>query len=121
MVGRSSFTPSPCHPLIPSGENMREVKPTRRELLRVGTSGLAAISLSGTIPAFLSRFAYAQTMPSTQISNDNVLVVIQMSGGNDGLNTVIPSHDDEYVKARPTLGLKDRLWKLDDTLSLNAG
>jgi uncharacterized protein (DUF1501 family) len=87
----------------------------------VGTTGLAAISLSGTIPAFLSRFAYAQTVPSTQVSNDNILVVIQLSGGNDGLNTVVPSHDDVYLKARPTLALKDRLLKLDDTLSLNAG
>jgi uncharacterized protein (DUF1501 family) len=100
---------------------MKKLSPTRREMLRVGVSSLAAISLSGTIPAFLSRFAYAQTMPSSQVSNDNVLVVIQMSGGNDGLNTVVPSHDDEYLKSRPTLALKDRLFKLDDTLSLNAG
>jgi uncharacterized protein (DUF1501 family) len=100
---------------------MREVQPSRREMLRVGVGGLAAISLSGTIPAFLSQFAYAQTMPSTQVSNDNILVVLQMSGGNDGLNTVVPAHDDAYRAARPTLGLKDRLWKLDDALSLNAG
>ncbi len=97
------------------------IKPTRREMLRVGVGGLAAISLSGTIPAFLSRFAYAQTLPYSQVSNDNILVVIQMSGGNDGLNTVVPAHDDVYLKSRPTLGLKDRLFKLDDTLSLNAG
>jgi uncharacterized protein (DUF1501 family) len=100
---------------------MRKTQPNRRELLRVGATGLAAISLSGTIPAFLSQFAYAQTIASTNVSNDNILVVIQMSGGNDGLNTVVPAHDDAYRKARPTLGLKDRLFELDDKLSLNAG
>jgi len=101
--------------------NGNRIRPTRRDFLRVGTTGLAAISLSGTIPAFLADFARAQTMPSSQVSSDNILVVIQMSGGNDGLNTVVPAHSDDYFKARPTLGLKDRLWKLDDTLSLNAG
>lgn len=100
---------------------MIERQTTRRELLRVGVGGLAAISMSGTIPAFLSKFAYAQTVPTTQVSNDNILVVVQLSGGNDGLNTVVPASADEYHKARPQIGLKDRLLKLDDTLSLNPG
>jgi uncharacterized protein (DUF1501 family) len=37
----------------------------------------------------------------------NILVVLQLAGGNDGLNTVIPMGNDEYRKARPTLGLTD--------------
>jgi len=37
----------------------------------------------------------------------NILVVLQLAGGNDGLNTVIPMGNDEYRKARPTLGLPD--------------
>ncbi|MBV8782016.1 MAG: DUF1501 domain-containing protein, partial [Phycisphaerae bacterium] len=100
---------------------MMEKKPTRRELLRVGLGGLAAVSLSGTVPAFLSQFAFAQQVPSTQVSNDNILVVVQLSGGNDGLNTVVPSTSDDYRKARPQLQLTNRLHKLDDTLSLNPG
>jgi uncharacterized protein (DUF1501 family) len=94
---------------------------SRREMLKVGLGGLSVVSLSGTIPAFLSRFAYAQA-PSTQpVSNDNILVVVQLSGGNDGLNCVVPVGNDAYFKARPVIGIKDRLLKLDDFLALNPG
>jgi uncharacterized protein (DUF1501 family) len=46
---------------------------------------------------------------------DNVLVVIELSGGNDGLNTLVPFEDDRYYKYRPTLGIpKSELIKLND-------
>ncbi|MDP9175408.1 MAG: DUF1501 domain-containing protein [Planctomycetota bacterium] len=94
---------------------------SRREMLKVGLGGLSVVSLSGTIPAFLGQFAFADT-PSTQpISGDNILVVIQLSGGNDGLNCVVPVGSDEYLKARPVIGIKDRLLKLNDSLALNPG
>jgi len=49
-------------------------------------------------------------------AHDRILVIIELSGGNDGLNTVVPYGDDAYYNARPNLGIrKDKLLKLDDT------
>ncbi len=48
------------------------------------------------------------------------LVIVQLSGGNDGLNTVVPYRNDLYYKARPTLGIaKDQVIKLNDALGLH--
>jgi uncharacterized protein (DUF1501 family) len=48
-------------------------------------------------------------------AHDRILVIVELSGGNDGLNTVIPYGDDAYHNARPHLGIrKDKLLKLDD-------
>ncbi|MFP6604593.1 MAG: DUF1501 domain-containing protein, partial [Pirellulaceae bacterium] len=53
-------------------------------------------------------------------SNDNVLVVIQLSGGNDGLNTIVPFKNERYYAARPTLAIpKDQVLKLNDELGLH--
>ncbi|MEO6437223.1 MAG: DUF1501 domain-containing protein [Tepidisphaeraceae bacterium] len=80
-------------------------------MLRVGLGGLGVISLGGTMPAFVSKFAFGGEGPtSSPVSNDNILVVVQLSGGNDG-----------YAKARPSIGIKDRLHKLSDELALNPG
>ncbi|MET3927920.1 DUF1501 domain-containing protein [Devosia sp. 2618] len=47
--------------------------------------------------------------------NDRILVIVELSGGNDGLNTVIPYADDAYYNARPNLGIrKDKLLKIDE-------
>ncbi len=102
-----------------------EMNTSRRQLLKVGLTGLSVVSLSGTVPLFVSNFARAAENPTTgtSVSNDNILVVIQMSGGNDGLNTVIPVGNDAYHKARPVIGLKEKdgLFKLNDDLSLHRG
>ena len=78
---------------------------TRREFLRTTILGSA---LSWTVPAFLANtFAalHADAANSaTQISTGKdatILVVLQMAGGNDGLNTVVPYANDFYRKARP--------------------
>jgi uncharacterized protein (DUF1501 family) len=94
---------------------------SRREFLRVGLSGLPLICLGSSLPAFVSQFAGAQTVTGTTVSNDNILVVIQLTGGNDGLNTIVPVRDDLYYKARPNLGLKQKLHKLSDDFALNPG
>lgn len=103
--------------------NNHELK-TRREFLR---TGLLGGSLSWTLPAFLSR-----TMQTLHAQADgaliqgvtgrdgNILVVLQLAGGNDGLNTVIPMGNDEYRKARPTLGLTDSsLLQIDPATGLH--
>jgi uncharacterized protein (DUF1501 family) len=82
---------------------------TRREFLRTTVLGSA---LSWTVPAFLANtFAalHADAADSaTQIisgKDSTILVVLQMAGGNDGLNTVVPYTNDFYHKARPKIGL----------------
>jgi len=61
----------------------------------------------------------AQAAPRT-VGGSKILLIIQMSGGNDGLNTVIPFADPAYLKIRPTIGIKpDVVLKLDDKVALN--
>jgi uncharacterized protein (DUF1501 family) len=94
---------------------------SRRDLLKIGLSGAAVISLSGTLPSFLGQFAFGAPATNPSVSNDNILVVVQLSGGNDGLNTIIPYTSDVYHKLRKNIGIKDRFHKLDDNLALNPG
>ena len=82
---------------------------TRREFLRTTVLGSA---LSWTVPAFLANtFAALQAGAAdsaTQIATGKdatILVVLQMAGGNDGLNTVVPYSSDFYHQARPRIGL----------------
>jgi uncharacterized protein (DUF1501 family) len=73
--------------------------------------------LSAVVPQFVSRTAQA-AVPG----KDNILVVLELTGGNDGLNTVIPYADDLYHKVRPTLRqTKDVVIRLDDHVGLHSG
>jgi uncharacterized protein (DUF1501 family) len=93
---------------------------SRRNLLKVGLGALPVISLAGTMPAFVPQFAFAEGAQRPDQSNDNILVVLQLTGGNDGLNTVIPFADDAYYRARPKIGIKKNLVTgLDDHFGLN--
>lgn len=85
---------------------------TRRNLLKRSS----LIALAPTVPGFLARLARAvETKP-----DDRVLVVIQLDGGNDGINTVVPYGDEGYAKHRDKLRLPvDRLHKLNDSLALH--
>ncbi len=94
---------------------------SRRDFLKIGLSSAAVVSLSSSLPSFLSSFALADQIKPSALSNDNVLVVVQLSGGNDGLNTIAPVHHDAYRKARPNLQMKERAIRLNDELSLNPG
>jgi uncharacterized protein (DUF1501 family) len=89
---------------------------TRRQFL--GTSaGLSALTLGGTVPGL---FARAADDAAKADRNDRVLVVVELAGGNDGLNTVIPFEDDRYHKARPTLHVvKEQVQRLTEHVGLH--
>lgn len=89
---------------------------TRRTFLKHGFAGSAIISLSGAVPNMLLRAGET----AHQKRNEKILVVVQLSGGNDGLNTVIPFGDDEYYKNRFTLAIaKNNIRKIDDHVGLH--
>ncbi len=75
---------------------------TRRDLLKAGIGGAGLVCLGGGAPEFLVRSAAAATKGGDR---DTVLVMLQLSGGNDGLNTVVPHGDDEYYRNRPTIAM----------------
>jgi uncharacterized protein (DUF1501 family) len=75
-------------------------------------------TVAATIPAFLQKTTASITAEKQR--NDRVLVVIQLGGGNDGLNTVVPFRDDRYYKARPKIALDSKtLLKVSDDLALH--
>ena len=89
--------------------------------------GLTMLAVGATVPTFLDQTVMAMAnpldTPRTQRASGKdgkVLVVVQLAGGNDGLNTVIPYGDDAYQKARLTLAMggKDVL-KVNDYLGLH--
>jgi uncharacterized protein (DUF1501 family) len=99
---------------------------TRREFLRRTVLGSA---LSWTVPTFLAKtfdFLQADAANATgQIAtgkDSTILVVLQMAGGNDGLNMVVPFADDFYHKARPRIGIQAKdVLKLNDQIGLHPG
>lgn len=101
---------------------LRERGITRRELARAGLSGAAALCTLGGIPAHSVFGRIAQAVAPPRELENRILVVFEMSGGNDGLNTLVPYGDDAYYRHRPTIGLKpDGLLKLDDHFAFNGG
>jgi uncharacterized protein (DUF1501 family) len=85
---------------------------SRRDFLR----SLPLISLAPTVPGFIARAARA----STPERDSRVLVVIQLDGGNDGLNTVVPHGDEGYAKNRKALRLDAKgLVKVSDGIGLH--
>ena len=97
---------------------------TRREFLRKTVLGSA---LSWTVPAFLANtFTALQSQAAdsaiqTATGKDGtILVVLQMAGGNDGINTVVPYSSDYYRKARPRIALPaDKILKLSDDIGFH--
>lgn len=84
---------------------------TRRAFLQ---SGLTVMSTAALLPAFLQSSAYGINDPRLAesvgnrpgIPDDRILVVVQLGGGNDGLNTIIPHGDEAYYRARGPLALR---------------
>lgn len=91
---------------------------TRREFLKYSGRGIGLLAFSRFAPEFLVQSTLAATpLPEKDRS---VLVLVQLAGGNDGLNTLVPFEDADYYRLRPTLGIaKDRVLRLDDTLGLH--
>jgi len=89
---------------------------TRRSFLK--SSSL--IALGAGVPGFLSRTA-AHAQPAGQPgARDSILVVVQLTGGNDGLNTVIPYNDPEYARLRPTLRQPaNQIVRVNDSIGLH--
>jgi uncharacterized protein (DUF1501 family) len=82
----------------------------RRDLLRAGF-GSIVLGASGTIGR--SPF-WTQAAAAEPVHPGRILVVVELSGGNDGLNTVVPYGDDAYYRARPRIGIRPaKLRKID--------
>jgi uncharacterized protein (DUF1501 family) len=89
---------------------------SRRDFLK----GAAVFSALGVAPQFITRTAQGAIPAINGFKDDRILVVVQLSGGNDGLNTVVPYGDDAYYNARPQLALKQGdLLTLDDHLGFH--
>ncbi len=90
---------------------------TRRDFLRTALGTSTLMSLRSVAPDFLVRSA---TAAGRRNDRDTVLVVLQLTGGNDGLNTVVPYADDEYGRNRTTLRLPTNdLHKIDAALGFH--
>lgn len=92
------------------------MKTSRRNFLQAGLGGTALVSLSGAVPQFL----LGASSSAAKVRSDKVLVVVELSGGNDGLNTVIPYDNDAYYENRFTLAIdKNSVLKVDDHIGLH--
>ena len=77
----------------------------------------ALVSTSMMAPSFLKGFSSTQRLGSR---SGKILIVVQLSGGNDGLNTIVPYQNDIYYQNRPRLAIsKDSVLRLNDDLGLN--
>jgi uncharacterized protein (DUF1501 family) len=84
----------------------------RKEFIQIGSLATASLML----PKFLKAFEAQAMVPQ----GNKVVVILQLSGGNDGLNTVIPIRNDLYYKARPRLGIeKAKALSLTDEVGLH--
>lgn len=84
----------------------------RKEFIQIGSLATASLML----PKFLKAFEGKNLVPP----GNKVMVILQMSGGNDGLNTVIPVRNDLYYKARPKLGIeKEKALLINDEVGLH--
>lgn len=84
------------------------INSTRRDLLKA----LGALGISAGLPL----------SPALAAANNDkrILVVVELSGANDGLNTLVPYADDAYYRLRPRIGLPaDKLRKIDDHYGFN--
>src|SRR6266516_1978914 len=99
------------------------MKLTRRAMIK---DGLLVVSAGMIMPAVFSRgvaSARGQALDGSRVAqtaSDRTLIFVQMAGGNDGLNTVLPFSDPMYLKVRPTLAIAENtVLPLDRRLGLH--
>jgi uncharacterized protein (DUF1501 family) len=93
----------------------------RRDVLRAGFAGLALNAVRGLgLPL---AFGHAvQALAADNNAPERILVVLELSGGNDGLNTLVPYGDDAYYRHRPTIGIPpQKLRKIDEHFGFSGG
>ena len=91
---------------------------SRRDFLKTTVGVPILMSLKSVAPNSLANAAMAAA--PRRNDRNTVLVVVQLSGGNDGLNTVVPYGDDEYARNRPTLSLPPKdLHKIDSFIGFH--
>lgn len=93
----------------------------RRDFLR---SGLYGMGVSVGLPALFRHVSSVQAAEALEGKPekhpDRILIVLELSGGNDGLNTIIPVENDAYYKARPKISIpKSAALKLNDQFSIH--
>src|SRR5262249_50111017 len=72
------------------------------------------------VPAFLARSARLLGDKQAGATARQILVVVQLDGGNDGLNTVVPYQDDVYQKSRPKLRISEKeVIKIDGSVGFH--
>jgi len=101
--------------------NFSEILPTtRREFLGLTGKGLGLLAFSRFAPSFLVQSTLASA-PAPE-KDRPILVIVQLAGGNDGLNTVIPFADSNYYHLRPTLAVdKTKILAISDHAGFQSG
>lgn len=91
----------------------------RRTVLRAGLCGLGVGAALRTPPLFAQA---ASRLAAEAAADGRILVVLELSGGNDGLNTLVPYGDDAYYRHRPSIGIrKEELLPIDDHFGFSGG
>ena len=94
---------------------------SRRDFLRGALGGISlGMARRLGLPLLFSQAAIASAADDR--NPNRILVIFELSGGNDGLNTVVPYADDAYYRHRPQIGIKPKaLRKIDDHFGLSPG
>src|SRR5581483_7142940 len=91
---------------------------SRRDLLRLGMYGIGVSAAAVPMPLF----AQAAAALEGKKAGGKILVVLELSGGNDGLNTLIPYGDDAYYRLRPRIGIpRKEVRPIDDHFGFSRG
>jgi uncharacterized protein (DUF1501 family) len=97
---------------------------SRRRFLRGGLLGLGSLGVGAALPGVFGRASFGLALEGVlgkqPARPERILVVVELSGGNDGLDTVIPYADDDYQRVRPTLAQNARgVLRIDDRYGLH--